>query len=178
MKYNNENKAHRLFLAGKLLGMLETAGFTETTMPNTKERVFERVVVVTDKTGETITTPVRVLVYTSIDTRSREIRKVGTDAIRVCGVRTYKDGTEKGCIKRKRVNRVGECEDIVTRTLERMRTAYGEARTAYHNPTYCKDCGAMNFVTKKDRECCSDLCFTKKAGYQPKTKKTYKRWRR
>jgi hypothetical protein len=178
MKYNHSDKNHRLFLAGRVLDMLSTAGFEEVEMPMTEERVFARNVVVKNDKGEPVTTPVRVLVYTSIDKRSKEIRKVGTDAIRICGVRSYKDGTEKGCIKRKRVNRVGEIDDVVGRALERMRTAYKEALLAYRSPTHCKSCGAMNFVSKTGNDVCSDLCFTKKAGYKPKPKKTFKKYRR
>jgi len=182
MKYNHSDKNHRLFLAGRVLNMLSTAGFEEVEMPNCEERVFARNVVVKNDKGEPVKTPVRVLVYTSIDRRSKEIRKVGTDAIRICGVRSYKDGSEKGCIKRKRVNRVGMIDDVVGRALDRMRTAYKEALLAYRNPTHCKSCGAMNFVSKTGNEVCSDLCWTKKAGYQPKktfkTFKTFKRYKR
>ena len=111
MKYIHSDKNHRLFLAGKVLTMLNAAGFVEVAMPNTEERVFARNVVVKNDKGEPVTTPVRVLVYTSIDRRSKEVRRVGVDAIRICGVRSYKDGTEKGCIKRKRVHRVGLIDD-------------------------------------------------------------------
>lgn len=179
MKYKHSDRNHRLFLAGRLLNMLNTAGFTEVEMPNTMERVFERKVVTKNKTGKDVETPVRILVYTSIDKRSKEIRKVGEDAVRICGVRTFKEeDKELGIIKRKRVNRVGMIDDIVGRALERMRTAYKEAWTAYHNPTSCEDCGAMNFVSKSGNEVCSDLCYTKKEGYKPKPKKTFKKFKR
>jgi len=177
MEYNHEDKAHRLFLAGHIIKLLNDKGFVEVEMPNTKERVFEWRVTTKDANGAAVATPVRLLIYTSVDKRTGEVRKVGIDAIRVCGVRTFTNGEERGCIKRKRVNRTGKIEAILDRMLERCRTAYTEARTAYHNPTHCRDCGAMNFVTKADKTCCSDLCWTKKAGYQPKTKakRTFKR---
>lgn len=174
MKYDPKNKDHRLFLAGKVLGLLEEKGFVEVEMPNTEERVFEWRVTTKTTEGTPVETPIRLLIYTSIDKRTKEIREVGYDAIRICGVRAFKDGTEKGCIKRKRVNRVGLIEDILDRVITRCRTAYVEAIGAYRNPTFCKDCGAMNFITKKGTACCSDLCWTKKAGYVPKTKKSYR----
>ena len=181
MLYNHEDKNHRLYLAGRVLHVLKTAGFEEETEAHDGclERVFSREVTVKNpETGEEVGTPVRVVVYTSIDLRSSEIRKVAKDAIRICGVRSYTNGTERGCIKRKRVNRVGLVADIEARMLDRMRSAYVEARTAYRNPTYCKACGAMEFVTKAGKGCCSDLCWTKKAGYTPKPTKTYRPYRK
>jgi len=183
LEYNHEDKAHRLFLAAHILKIMNDKGFVEVAMPNCEERVFEWRVKTKDANGAAVDTPIRLLIYTSVDKRTGEVRKVAKDAIRVCGVRTFTNGEEKGCIKRKRVHRTGKIEAILDRMLERARTAYTEAWEAYRNPTYCKDCGAMNFVTKKDTTCCSDLCWTKKAGYTPKPKKTYKRktykrWRR
>ena len=92
---------------------------------------------------------VRVLVYTSIDLRSREMRVVGEDAVRVCGVRLFPDGSTRGIIKRKRVNRVGDVGAIPNRMLDRMRSAYGEARTAHANPTFCKSVGQGTLSPRK-----------------------------
>jgi hypothetical protein len=155
IKYNPRDQHHRSTLAGSLLHKLKTAGFTDETaqhQPLCKERVFSRAIPNSD---------VRVLVYTSIDIRSNEMRIVGEDAIRVCGVRKFADGSTRGIIKRKRINRVGGVQAIPDRMLERMRSAYGEARTAHTNPTFCKSCGARNFITKKGKECCSALCWKK-----------------
>ena len=151
-KYDPRNKAHRSTLAGSLLFKLKTAGFVEETAQHhpCQEMVFSRAIPNSD---------VRVLVYTSIDLRSREMRIVGEDAIRVCGVRKFSDGSTRGIIKRKRVNRVGDVTAIPDRMLERMRSAYGEARDAHTNPTFCKKCGSRNFITKKGKECCSALCW-------------------
>ena len=176
LEYKHEDKSHRLFLAAHIVKLMNSKGFVEVEMPNCEERVFEWRVKTTDATGAVVDTPIRLLIYTSVDKRTGEVRKVGIDAIRVCGVRKFSDDTEKGCIKRKRVNRTGKIEAILDRVLDRARTAYKEARDAYRNPTTCKSCGAMNFVSKAGNAVCSDLCFTKRAGYKPK--KTYKRWRR
>lgn len=154
IKYNPRDQHHRVTLAGSLLHQLQTAGFTDETHKHhpCQEMVFSRAIPNSD---------VRVLVYTSIDLRSREMRIVGEDAIRVCGVRKFADGSTRGIIKRKRINRVGGVQAIPDRMLERMRSAYGEARTAHTNPTFCKSCGARNFITKKGKECCSALCWKK-----------------
>ena len=154
MKYNPRNQHHRKTLAGSLLHVLQQAGFTDETHKHNpcQEMVFSRSIPNSD---------VRVLVYTSIDLRSREMRVVGEDAVRVCGVRLFPDGSTRGIIKRKRVNRVGDVGAIPNRMLDRMRSAYGEARIAHANPTFCKKCGARNFITKKGKECCSALCWKK-----------------
>ena len=185
MNYNHQDPQLRFFLAGRILHVLSTAGFVEETDKHAgvQERVFSRIVYVQKDDGSNVATPVRVLVYTSIDLRSKEVRKVGTDAIRVCGVRTFKDGSDKGCIKRKRVNRTGKVADIEDRLLKRMRSAYKEAREAYQNPTKCADCGALNFISGKGNTVCSDLCFTKKVGYKPTPRRSSSRrsrrnWRR
>lgn len=154
IKYNPRNQAHRQTLAGSLLHTLNQAGFTDETHKHSpcQEMVFSREIPNSD---------VRVLVYTSIDLRSREMRVVGEDAVRVCGVRKFADGSTRGIIKRKRVNRVGDVTAIPNRMLERMRSAYGEARDAHANPTFCGKCGSRNFITKKGKECCSALCWKK-----------------
>lgn len=150
MTYNAQNAQNRSILAKSLVAALEGKGFTCVNMPNTKEIVYEW----------KITSQVRILIYTSIDKRDTTMRWYGTDAIRICGVRTMADGSEKGIIKRKRVNRVGFNTEIIERTLDRARSAYTEARGAYQNPTYC-GCGAMEFITKKGKPCCSALCWKK-----------------
>ena len=154
IKYNPRDQHHRVTLAGSLLHQLLASGFTDETHKHKpcQEMVFSRAIQNSD---------VRVFGYTSIDLRSREMRIVGEDAIRVCGVRKFADGSTRGIIKRKRINRVGGVQAIPDRMLERMRSAYGEARTAHTNPTFCKSCGARNFITKKGKECCSALCWKK-----------------
>jgi hypothetical protein len=155
MSYNAHNAHNRSILAKSLVAALESKGFRPINMPKTQEIVFEWKI-----TSQGQQTPVRILIYTSIDKRGGAMRWYGTDAIRICGVRTMADGSEKGIIKRKRVNRVGQTNAIIERTLERARSAYSEARSAYQNPTYC-GCGAMEFITKKGKPCCSVLCWKK-----------------
>ena len=154
-KYNPTNTVHRQQLAGHLLFKLKEAGFTDETVkhqPLCKEMVFSRTIPNSD---------VRVLVYTSIDIRTNAMREMGEDAIRVCGVRKFADGSTRGVIKRKRVNRVGGVDAIPDRMLERMRSSWGEASAAHTNPSFCNQCGARNFITKKGKGCCSDLCWKK-----------------
>ena len=155
MTYNAQNAQNRAILAKSLVAALEGKGFTRVNMPSTQEIVYEWKIMAQGQQ-----TPVRILIYTSIDKRGGAMRWYGTDAIRICGVRTMADGSEKGIIKRKRVNRVGFTTEIIERTLDRARSAYTEARGAYLNPTYC-GCGAMEFITKKGKPCCSALCWKK-----------------
>lgn len=154
MKYNPRNPQHRTALAGTVLLTLKNAGFTEETDKHNRceERVFSRAIPNSD---------VRILVYTSIDCRSQEMRTCGIDAVRVCGVREFRNGKTLGVIKRKRVNRVGDHTAINDRMLDRMRSSWAEAARAARNPTFCSKCGAREFITKKGNKCCSELCWKK-----------------
>ena len=154
MQYNPQNRLHRKQLAVILESRLKNAGFNDETAKHSGvlEKVYSRSIPNTD--GK-----VRLLVYTSIDTRTVEMRNCGVDAIRVCGVRDFEANRTLGIIKRKRVNRTGLPQDICDRMVERMRTSWAEAIVANQNPTFCKKCGAKEFITKKGKKCCSKLCW-------------------
>ena len=166
MKYEPRNQGSRQALAGALVDMLEDAGFAREIIPGTKEAVYSR----------PLNEKVRVACYTSIV--SGECRDVGYDAIRVVALYSAKDGKSRGiCKAEKRVNRVGQVEAIVERTLERMREVYKTAQT----PDRCECCGAPKFVSKKGNPVCADLCWLtdeqRNRSYRPR-RRSYKRNRR
>lgn len=154
MKYDPKCPISRSYLSGEILNRLVECGFREIDPgPKCMERVFER--------SRTEDGSIRVVVYTSIHRDKGVVRKRGADAIRVCLVRRSKLGQDRGLVRSKRVNRVGEISDIVDRMRDRMR----ECWAALKNVNLCPDCGAHKFITKKGKECCSELCFKDKPGF-------------
>jgi hypothetical protein len=151
MRYDPENKAVRMELALELLGKMHETGFVHEPIEGTKEAVFSRPVEGMKN--------LRVLVYTSIvqGPQGPEVRGCGTDAIRVCAVYRSSAGRDRGCAKAEaRVFRVGETENIVSRTHERMREVYKQAKSL----PCCSKCGAPLFLSKKGNSVCADLCWT------------------
>jgi hypothetical protein len=147
--YDPNNSRHRAALGSALTNKLVECGFAEVSIPGTKEKVFERAVEGTER--------VFVRVFTSVT--SRGARRVGKDAIRVCGVYKANDGKVRGIAKAdKRVNRVGEVEAIVGRMYDRMREVYKLAATGER----CS-CGAPKFKSKAGNLVCADLCWLKKS---------------
>lgn len=146
-EYNPAIRTNRRHLAACLLVMLANSGFVEMATTNTKERVFYRMV-----EG----TKIRVMVYTTIVGQGddAEVRCIGKDAIRVCGV--YRDSAKKdrGVAKETRINRTGTVEAIVDRVLQRMRKVYVISRDL----PKCQ-CGAPMFTSSKGNPCCADLCW-------------------
>ena len=155
MNYDGTNEASRKALAEALCAKLEACGFTRkanTTDSVAEEAVFGRA---HHKAGS-----IEVLVYTSASLNyfgSLSTRGVGKDAIRVAAVYTTKNGETRGVGSAKRVNRVGDVADIVTRTHERMREVYGAAASLER----CK-CGAPKFTSKKGKLVCAELCWLNK----------------
>jgi len=151
MKYDHEDRGHREILAATMVAMLDNAGFTEEPPKDRgfytrKERMFSRPV------GGGI----RVCVYTTVV--GDEVRRVGTDAIRVCAVYTASDGRDRGIARaEKRVNRTGEIVAITDRTLERMREVWGLIKTK-GGIERCH-CGAPKFRSKKGNHVCAELCW-------------------
>ena len=149
--YNPESRSSRQELAVELLNKMSETGFAYELIPGTHEAVFSRPV--DGKPG------IRVLVYTSVEQgpTGPETRGVGADAIRVCAVYRNKKGQDRGLAKAEaRVNRVGQVEDIATRTHERMRSVWGIARQG----TSCSACGAPMFLSKKKNLVCADTCWS------------------
>ena len=143
-KYDPESKASRQELATALMAMLSNSGFVECTRKGTQERIFMRPV---EKD-----TRMSVVVYTTI--KGDAVRASGLDAIRVVVLFAGTRPTPAPLGSMMRVNRVGEVERIVERTLERMRSAY---RLALKTPT-CS-CGAPKAKSKKGNLYCANLCW-------------------
>ena len=148
MKYDPKSSLSRSELQSQLIFMLKGAGFEEEFSEGVKERIFSR----------SVNPDVRVMVYTSISAKG--IRGRGKDAIRVCAVRKFSDGKERGIVKNKRVNRTGEISNIVQRVLDRMRSSWKEVKKT--EGRRCSKCGAHTFLSKKGNEVCGDLCWTRR----------------
>jgi len=169
-KYNPDNAAHRAALAASVTARLTEMGFSPFFDKRWREVIYSRPV---------HTSPgVTVLVYTSCapapDGRVKA-RRAGRDAIRVCAVYATKDGETRGLARaEKRVNRVGDIEDIVERMYQRAREVYGAAM----NPCRCGSCGAPMFTSKAGNDVCADLCWLsdeERSRPAPKQRKTYRR---
>ena len=146
MKYSPEDKNSRKQLGIDIITKLFSCGF-KVYQKNYNEIVFYR---------EVDNTKNKVLVFTSVDKQTKEAKKCGTDAIRVCAL----DQSDRGICKATRVNRVGEIDDIVERMYQRMRKTYKEALDAYN--IKCNKCGADTFLSRNGNRVCSDICWDKK----------------
>ena len=146
MKYDPSNLDSKKQLASSLLQKLNHCGFKR------YEKDKKEVVYFIEIKG----TNNIVLVYTSLSIYNGLPHYDYRDAIRVCSINTQ---TRKGVTKQKRVNRVGEVNDIVDRTYQRMRNAYREGLDAYN--IRCKSCGATTFLSKKGNRVCSQVCWSK-----------------
>ncbi len=133
-KYDPQDRDSRRALADALLALFARAEFIEVDMPNCNERVFARVVPKTE--GK-----VRVLIYSTIE--GVLARGVGKDSIKVCAVYKGRSG-ERGIVSAdRRVNRVGEVDDIAERVIDRMRQCWKATKTCPR----C-NCGAPQFKSK------------------------------
>ena len=144
--YDPLNDVSRQELASALLTMLEKAGFKEQEGKKGEEKIF----------SYQVSDRIRILVYTTIV--SDKVRNLGADAIRTTSVYTATDGKDRGLVKMTRVNRVGTIEDIVNRTLDRMR----EVWKVCARPEVCKKCGAPTFISSAGNKICCELCWLKK----------------
>lgn len=144
MKYDPRNYGSRRHLANAIQNKMVECGFQPEPIEGTIEEVFSR----------NINEKVRVLVYTTIV--DKECRAVGKDAIRVCALYRNKEGKDKGiCKANKRVNRVGDTNDIVTRVHERMREVWRIAS----RPECCRKCGSPMFTSKRGKKVCANICW-------------------
>jgi len=157
VKYDPECAISQSYLAGEVLVRLVRCGFKEIDPgPKCMERVFER--------PRNDDADIRVVVFTSIHKTKGLVRGKGHDAIRVCLVRRTKNGTDRGLVKAKRVNRVGLVSAICDRMHERMRDCW----RALRDVKSCHNCDSPMFITKKGKPCCSELCFKNKSAYKAK----------
>ena len=171
MKYNHQAQTHRPILAGEIVSKLSTCGFTQVREEGTKELLFERPVVGVEN--------MRIRVYTSVDqvgSNPAEVRRVGSDAIRVVTLYTAeRDGKDRPLARANhRVFRTGDIGEIADRMHERMRECYA---VGLSNPCTCNKCGAPTFNSKKkskkdrrtgklvlvkpSRVVCAELCWLK-----------------
>ena len=146
-KYDNQNSEDRKALASDIIFLLAKSGFKAVTIPGTEELTFERKVDNVDN--------MRVRVYTTIASRrgspDLEVRKCGTDAIRVITIyKAKRDGKERALAKANhKVYRTGERQGITERMITRMRECY---RVGLTNPNKCNKCGAPTFQSKAKRK--------------------------
>lgn len=99
-----------------------------------------------------VTPGIEVRVFTSVVNGSA--RGCGKDSIRVAAVYKTSDGKTRGLVKNRRVHRTGNIDDIVERTVSRMRDVWRKAARSER----CH-CGAPKFVTKKGNLCCAEICW-------------------
>ena len=160
-EYNPESLGDRKLLASSLEGMLERSGFRLRTADRNDEIVYYRDIEGSERMA--------VFVYTTLDKYDDALpRPCGEDSIKVCTV-YYSESQNKwrGIAKgERRVYRTGAIEEILDRTLERMRECYQVGLI----PDRCPDCNAPMFKTKKkpnkpSKVVCAELCWKK-----PKTK--------
>jgi hypothetical protein len=152
--YDPENALLRHKLAQELRAAVEKAGFVLDEGRTRKELVFSRRV--TFKDGRELP-GVDVVVYSTIE--GAEVRALGKDAIRVAVV--YRNGDinkSRGLSKDARVFRVGQIEEIVERTIERMRSAWATAKELPR----CQHCGTPEFVSKAGNKVCAAFCWEKR----------------
>ena len=144
-RYNPAYRSDRIELAKAMEAMLDASGFEE--IAHRGEDVYER--------AHLRDSSVRVRVYTSI--RHGGARPCGSDAIRVCLVWVGANGQVRGLGSDRRVNRVGTVEDIVGRTLERMRNQYKKVSSLER----CSSCGTPKFKSKKGNMVCAAVCWAR-----------------
>ena len=148
----------RRMLAAEILSALEGLGFSrckrlETKFGDESEIVYAKPV--SEKSRY------MVAVYTSCNQSGGAfvVKPAGKDAIRVAGLYVCKDGSVTGVIKNKRVNRVGNSEDVCKRMAGRIRSTTSELKR--DNIEKCTNCGAPKFGSKKGNLVCSEICWRK-----------------
>jgi hypothetical protein len=143
MKYAPESCGSREILATAIKAKLANCGFSREDVPGCREEVHSLV----------INRGIRVAVYTTIE--SGMARSCGSDAIRVTAIYKNKEGQDRGVAKaEKRVNRVGDVEEIVERMYQRMREVW-----VLGNKAERCSCGAPKFISKAGNLVCADLCW-------------------
>lgn len=119
----------------------------EVELPGVKEIVFERDVI----TASGVEYPYKIRIYSSIDKRTGELRKSGSDAVRIQLV----DKPSNVVLNySKRVNRVGDPKDFMNRIVERARDMF---RAIFKNevpglPVKRCTCGAPKVLRKVKKE--------------------------
>ena len=148
MIYDPKSFEHRKLLASNLSNTLIEKGFSDSNNKSSgRESEFD------------FKSPNRkgflIKVYSSIV--NGVAREEGEDAIRVILMWVSKDGKMTPISKSSRVNRTGEIEKIVERTLERGRGLWKEISEL----EVCS-CGAPKILSKKNKLYCVDRCWINK----------------
>lgn len=149
MRYTPSSSLQRQELASAIRALLGAAKFTKVITPGTFEEVYEHAV--HQVPG------VKVLVYTTIV--GDEVRAKGEDAIRVLSLYVRPNGEQQALFAPVNVNRVGELDEIASRTLQRAREAYGMTLKRVKSGLYCKACNAPFFRAKSGADVCARLCW-------------------
>lgn len=148
----------RRLLAAEILSTLEENGFSrceklETKYGDNSEIVFAKPVQANKR--------FMVVVYTSCNQVGGAFitRKKGKDAIRVSGLYIKEDGSTRGIIKNRRINRVGESKEICKRMINRITSSFLEMKS--ENLRKCNQCGAPMFLSSKSNLVCVEICWRK-----------------
>ncbi len=149
MKYDPASQADRRALATKLREALLKAGFALQDVPG--EETYERPI------PQLPGVSLRCLTTIVAD----EVRDLGEDAIRISANYKRPDLTAQPLFKYARVFRTGELDDIVVRTVDRLREAFVEVRRRDQAGLRCY-CGAPKFDTKSGKQACAALCWLNK----------------
>lgn len=150
--YNPASLTDRRDLASTLIGTLEGFGFE--LVPSTRNGQDELVYKRDHQTRKGF----EVRIYTSVVSGPggvKEVRESGADAIRAALIYRKKDNTTRGIGSETRVNRTGDIQGIVTRSMERLRSVYRKAGTT----ECCSRCGAPKFKSKNDNMVCAEICW-------------------
>ena len=102
------------------------------------------------------------IVYSTIT--EKEVRGIGKDAIRVVAIYENEKGERKPLGKAdKRINRVGQIEDILMRVKSRIK----EVQEKVDKQGLCGCCGAPMFESKRGNVVCVEACWVGKQTSQP-----------
>ncbi len=147
--FDSNFQPHRQFLAMEIQVLLQGLGFQPIQLPNTKELVYAK--------QSTRLPGVQMLVYTSIEKRSGEVRTACRDSIKVCSTYTSSNGSIRGIGSERRVHRTGDIKEIAPRIKDRIK----DAASHLNGLTTCKDCGAPTFKSKRGNQVCGEICWAK-----------------
>ena len=148
MQYNPESLADRKLLATELEAMFAKANFTLIDKQGCSEKVFAFATQIPN---------VSIYAYSTID--GDTVRALGDDAIRITVVYKRADDKEMQLFKAVRVFRTGQIEDIVGRTLDKLRGAFTNFRARHRDGLSCKRCSAPLFDTKAGKLACAATCW-------------------
>jgi hypothetical protein len=155
LRYDPSCEYSRQHLAISIASRLEEAGFERVKNPGFTpgiqilERLYERKIENTDLHIQVCTTIIDDNAF------GMSVRTNGKDAIRI-NVRA--PDVKRPIISETRVNRTGQCENIVDRMIQRARDAY---RLGKHSGK-CDKCGSQRARSKSGKWYCAAICWKTK----------------